>query len=83
MTRDDPGTGAPILPRIGGCWVLRATRRNREMVREHQRVVRASFQGSGAAWIRALTTPTPIPEHHALLWVSVDGRKLWASRWTD
>jgi transcriptional regulator with XRE-family HTH domain len=82
LMRDDPDTAQPILPRVGGCWVLRATRRNRQLVADHQLVFRTTFPGSATGWLRALTTPAPIPEHAALLWVSVDGRRLWASRWT-
>jgi hypothetical protein len=83
LTRDDPDTAQPILPRVGGCWVLRATRRNRQLVADHQLVFRTTFPGSATGWLRALTSQVPIAEHPALLWVSVDGRKLWASRWTD
>lgn len=69
-----------VLPKIGGCWVVRATRRNRLLVSEHRHLFRARFAGSGHAWLEALTTSRPMPERPALLWVSVDGRHLYPAR---
>lgn len=79
LTREDGG-GATVLPRVSGCWVLRATVRNRELVRDHALVFRSRFPGSGATWVRALRGPTPMPLDSALLWVSVDGTRLWPAR---
>lgn len=72
--------GGTVLPRVAGCWVLRATERNRGLVRDHGMVFRGRFPGPGAAWLRALGGPTPMPLDSALLWVSVDGTRLWAAR---
>jgi len=75
MAGDDP------LPRTSGCWVIRATQRNRRLVGEHRHVFRARFPGSGRAWLAALTDPaTPMPGQPALLWVSVDGQRLFPAR---
>jgi transcriptional regulator with XRE-family HTH domain len=69
------------VPRIGGCWVIRATRRNRQLIGEHRHFFRARFPGSGRAWLAALTDPTsPMPGEHALLWVSVKGERIYPAR---
>jgi transcriptional regulator with XRE-family HTH domain len=80
LTLDDAHRNRPVVPRVGGCWVLRATRRNRRLVREHQHIFRTRFPGSASAWIRSLGTRATMPEQSALLWVSVDGRRLWPGR---
>lgn len=68
---------APTLPRTCGVWLVRATRRNRELVRRHANVSRARFPESGAAWIRALGDPgVAMPSRPALLWVAVDGSRI-------
>ena len=69
------------LPVASGCWVVRATRRNRLLVAQHANLFRARFPGSGHAWLEALTTPeAAMRREPALLWVSVDGTRLYASR---
>jgi hypothetical protein len=78
-SRDD-GEGHTTLPRVAGCWVLRATQRNRGLVRDHGRVFHSCFPGPGTDWLRALRGSTPMPVVSALLWVSVDGTRLWPAR---
>ncbi|MEO8625925.1 MAG: hypothetical protein ABI452_04420 [Candidatus Limnocylindrales bacterium] len=69
------------VPHTAGCWLVRATRRNRELVAQHRHFFRGRFPGSGRAWLAALTTPTaPLPKQPALLWVSVTGTRITASR---
>ncbi|HKY88707.1 MAG TPA: hypothetical protein VJ141_01920 [Candidatus Limnocylindrales bacterium] len=68
------------LPRTGGCWVVRATLRNRRLVREHRHLFRARFPGSGHAWLEALTTARGMPAQRAMLWVSVLGDRLYPAR---
>ena len=64
-----------------GCWVLRATRRNRQLVADHATIFAARFPGKGAAWLAALSTrDEPMPAAPALLWVSVRGDRLFAAR---
>jgi len=71
------------LPKVGGCWVVRATRRNRELIAEHRNLFRARFPGSGHAWLAALTDKdAPLPIQPGLLWVTVSGDRLYAARWT-
>jgi transcriptional regulator with XRE-family HTH domain len=76
------GPDAP-LPRTGGCCVLRATQRNRRLVAEHRYFFRARFPGSGRTWLAALTTEvatSKIPKQPALLWVTVNGERLFPAR---
>jgi transcriptional regulator with XRE-family HTH domain len=74
-------TGGDPLPSISGCWVVRATHRNRELVGAHANVFRARFRGSARAWLAALSNPTTaMPHDSALLWISVEGERLFASR---
>lgn len=74
-------SGDGPLPQISGCWIIRATRRNRQLVGEHENTFRARFPGSGRAWLAALTHPAAaMPHESALLWVSVNGERLYPSR---
>jgi hypothetical protein len=70
-----------VVPRVGGAWVVRATRRNRELVAAHSEFFAALLPGSSAAWLRALTErDSRMPAESALIWVSVTGTRLFASR---
>lgn len=75
MVGDEP------LPRISGCWIVRATQRNRLLISEHTNFFRTRFPGSGAAWLAALTDAQKrMPAEPSLLWVTVDGSKLTPAR---
>jgi transcriptional regulator with XRE-family HTH domain len=75
MVGDDP------LPRVSGIWVVRATQRNTQLINENRHFFRAAFPGSPDAWLRALSEPaTPMPAEAALVWVTVKGDRLFASR---
>ncbi|MEP7361370.1 MAG: helix-turn-helix transcriptional regulator [Chloroflexota bacterium] len=68
-------------PYASGFWVLRATRRNRQLVTEHRNFFDGRFPGSGHAWLAALASPAaPMPMEPALLWVSVRGDRLFPAR---
>jgi transcriptional regulator with XRE-family HTH domain len=68
-------------PKVAGFWLLRATRRNREIVAAHHNFFRARVPGSGRAWLAALSeTQVRMPSAAALLWVSVDGQRLFPAR---
>jgi transcriptional regulator with XRE-family HTH domain len=76
--------GEDELPRVSGCWIVRATKRNRTLIADHRNVFRSRFPGDGAAWLNALTKPdAPMPTEPALLWVTVDGTKLFPVRWSE
>jgi transcriptional regulator with XRE-family HTH domain len=79
-TRTRERDGATLVPRVSGCWVLRATKRNRQLVRELRPLFAARFQGVGRDWIAALGTDAPMPASPALLWVSVKADRLWPVR---
>ncbi|HEY4659138.1 MAG TPA: helix-turn-helix domain-containing protein [Gemmatimonadaceae bacterium] len=72
---------AEPVPSTGGCWLVRATQRNRTLIAEHRHFFRARFSGSGRAWLAALTKPRqPLPTQPALLWVSVNGERIFPAR---
>lgn len=73
--------GDEALPVTGGCFVLRATKRNSDLVRDHQNFFAARFPGSGDAWIAALTSAAATtPNQPAVVWVAVNGEDLRAWR---
>ncbi len=75
MVGDEP------VPKTSGFWLLRATRRNRQLVQDHHHFFRARFPGSGRAWLASLANPAaPLPGQPALLWVDVRGERLFAAR---
>jgi transcriptional regulator with XRE-family HTH domain len=70
------------VPRTGGCIVVRATTRNRRLIANHANFFRSRFPASSAAWLAALKrADAPQPSQPALIWVSVDGTRLFALRW--
>jgi transcriptional regulator with XRE-family HTH domain len=77
-TRD--GAAGTLVPRASGCWVVRATQRNRTLVSELRALFAVRFTGSGREWLEALGTQAPMPAAPALLWISVRGDRIWASR---
>ena len=67
--------------RVAGCWVVRATRRNRQLVREHATLFAARFPGSGQRWLASLEHPeVSMPERAGLLWATVAGDRLFPAR---
>lgn len=68
--------------RVGTCWVVRATRRNRELLARYPHIFESRFPGSGTAWVRTLTTGGPMPTEPGLLWCDVDATRLFARRRT-
>ena len=42
--------GDQEVPRVSGCWIVRATSRNRQLVGEHSNLFRNRFPGLGRAW---------------------------------
>jgi len=68
-------------PSASGCWAIRATRRNRQLVADHRALFGARFPGSAAAWLRTFERlDAPMPAEAALLWISVRGDRLIAAR---
>lgn len=55
--------------RVRGLYVVRGTRRNRQLVDELRPLFAARFPGSAASWLRALTEAAqPMPTSDGLLW---------------
>jgi hypothetical protein len=68
--------------RVHGCWVVRATHRNRALVRRFPEVFASRFPGSSARWANALTRGAQPPDQPGLVWASVDRTRLvpWRTR---
>jgi transcriptional regulator with XRE-family HTH domain len=70
-----------IVPITAGCWVVRATQRNRRLLRAHRNLFQARFPGSGHAWLAAVSSAgAAMPREPALLWVAVAGDRLFPAR---
>ncbi|MBX3030666.1 MAG: helix-turn-helix transcriptional regulator [Chloroflexi bacterium] len=77
-TRSREGPDGVALPRVSGCWVVRATQRNRGILADHRTLFRARFPGDPDAWLRTLGGPGQLPSDPAILWVDVKGTRLFA-----
>jgi transcriptional regulator with XRE-family HTH domain len=66
---------------VQGLLVLRATRRNRSLVRDLAPLFAARYPASSAGWLRALADPrSPMPGAPGFAWSSVAGDRLAAAR---
>jgi transcriptional regulator with XRE-family HTH domain len=68
------GHGQPY--RTAGCWVIRASRSNRELLTRYPSLFSARFPGSSLAWLRTLAAGKPPPQGPGLLWSDVGARRL-------
>ena len=66
--------------RIAGCWVVRATKRNRDLVARYPEVFAARFPGSSVGWVRALVAGSRPPSVPGLVWVDVPATRLFSWR---
>jgi transcriptional regulator with XRE-family HTH domain len=78
--RTREGGDGITVPRVSGCWIVRATARNRALVGELRGLFHARFRGSGRHWVEAIRSSVPIPSEAAMLWVSVSGDRIWPAR---
>jgi transcriptional regulator with XRE-family HTH domain len=62
------------------CWVVRDTRRNRELIERYPHIFESRFPGSLSAWVRALTAGGPLPAEPGLVWCDVNATRLYARR---
>lgn len=53
---------------VAGVWVVRSTRRNRELVARYPEVFATRFPGSSARWVRSLKTGESPPSEPGLIW---------------
>jgi len=76
-----PPTTPDVTWTIRGLYVIRDTRRNRELVRELSALFAARFPGFSSEWLAALADPAaPIPGADGFLWSTADGASLRAAR---
>lgn len=72
------GHGRPYS--VHTCWVVRATRRNRQLLAQYPEIFASRFPGSSRAWVAALIKGTPPPDEPGLVWCSVDASRLFEWR---
>jgi transcriptional regulator with XRE-family HTH domain len=65
---------------VHGVWVVRGTRRNRELVASYPEVFARFFPGSSAQWVAALETGSPAPSEPGLVWTDLRATRLFAWR---
>jgi transcriptional regulator with XRE-family HTH domain len=67
--------------RVQGLLVLRATRRNRDLVRDLAPLFAARYPASSVGWLRSLADPrSPMPDAAGIAWSNVAGDRLVAAR---
>jgi len=62
------------------CWVVRATKRNRQLLAQYPEMFASRFTGSSAAWVATLTTAAAPPGEPGLVWCDVGCTRLFAWR---
>ncbi len=65
---------------VAGCWVVRATRTNRELVARYPDLFAARFGGSSIGWVRVLEEGGAPPSEPGLVWSDVRATRLYAWR---
>lgn len=67
--------------RVAAVWIVRDTRRNREILGRYPDVFASAFTGSSAAWVRALNNASAqAPNELGLVWCDVRATRLSAWR---
>ena len=73
--------GEQAIYRVAACWIVRDTRRNRELVARYPEVFAAAFPASSTSWVRALTVAeAPVPDQPGLVWCDLAATRLFARR---
>jgi transcriptional regulator with XRE-family HTH domain len=72
------GQGAPYS--VHELWVIRSTRRNRELVARYPEIFTSRFPGSSRAWVTALMRGSPPPPERGLVWCDLHATKLFEWR---
>lgn len=60
------GHGQPYAVRQ--CWIVRATRRNRQLLATYPEIFASRFTGSSIGWVRALSRAARPPQQPGLMW---------------
>jgi len=66
--------------RVAAVWIVRDTRRNREILARYPEVFASSFIGSSSGWVRALSAGGAPPEEMGLVWCDVRATRLFPWR---
>jgi hypothetical protein len=67
--------------RVAACWIVRDTRRNRQILGDYPDTFATTFTGSSAGWVSALTTAdAPVPEGPGLVWSDLNATRLFPWR---
>lgn len=69
-------TWGPGGHQVGICWVIRATRANRELVARYPMLITSRFPGSSSAWVQALETGAAPPIGDGLVWCDVGATRI-------
>lgn len=72
------GHGSPYTVHV--CWVVRDTRRNRELLARYPEIFASRFPASSRAWVAAITTGTAPPPGRGLIWANVRATRVFAWR---
>lgn len=65
---------------VRSCWVIQATRRNRELLRRYPEVFAARFSGSSRRWVDALVRGDEPPLEPGLVWCDTGATRLGSWR---
>jgi transcriptional regulator with XRE-family HTH domain len=66
---------------VAACWIVRDTRRNREILARYPEVFASAFPGSSRDWVKALSLPSVRPpKEMALVWCDLRATRLFARR---
>lgn len=69
------GHGEPYT--VHECWVIRSTRRNREIIGRYPEIFASRFRGSSRAWVSALTRGEAPPDEPGLIWCDVGATRIF------
>jgi transcriptional regulator with XRE-family HTH domain len=72
------GRGEPYSVHV--CWVIRDTRRNRELVARYPEIFGSRFPGSSRAWVNALTAGGAPPAKRGLIWCDLAATRVFPWR---
>lgn len=61
-------------------WVVRGTRRNRELVARYPELFGSRFPGSSQSWVRALSLGAPPPHERGFVWADARATRLFEWR---
>ncbi len=72
------GHGDPYA--VWTCWVVRATRRNRQLLATYPELFATRFPGSSRGWVEALTKGNSPPDQAGLVWCDINATHVFEWR---